>query len=149
MKVVLKQDVKSLGRAGEIKEVADGYARNCLIPRGLAVPATEAAIKEVKARMEAEARRAAAKEREARELAARMERTAVEIRARAGEQHRLYGAVTAADIADALARAIGRPVDKRNVLLEEPIRRLGTYAVQVRVAPGIVANVTVHVVPEQ
>lgn len=148
MRVVLKQDVKGVGQAGDIKEVADGYARNFLIPRGLAVPATPAAVEEARARKEAEARRAAARERETRALADRIRSTPVTIKARAGEQHRLYGSVTAADIAEALGKALGQEIDKRNVHLEEPIRRLGTYQVTIRVGPGVTTEVTVNVVPE-
>lgn len=148
MRVLLKSDVKGLGAAGELKEVADGYARNYLIPRGLAVPATEAVLKEVEARRQARARRVAHEQEEARRLAERIAAQPVVVAVKAGEKGRLYGAVTAADVAEALARQIGQPVDKRKVDLAEPIRHLGTYQVAVEVARGVDARVTVEVRPE-
>jgi large subunit ribosomal protein L9 len=149
MRVVLSKDVQGLGSAGQVKEVSDGYARNYLLPRGLAVAATTSALEQVKAREGAEARRAARQETDAQQLAARLQAQPILIRAKAGEQHRLYGSVTAADIADALSAALGQPFDKRKVELEDPIRALGTYQVPVRVARSVVATVSVDVQPEK
>ncbi|HZU05837.1 MAG TPA: 50S ribosomal protein L9 [Chloroflexota bacterium] len=148
MKVILREDVKGLGAAGEVKDVADGYARNYLIPRRLAVPATPAALKEVAAQQAAAARRQAQREAEARALAARLANMTLTLRARVGAQGRLYGAVTAADIADALSRELGVPFDRRRLVLEEPIRELGTHMVPVHLARDITASLTVRVEPE-
>jgi large subunit ribosomal protein L9 len=148
MKVILREDVKGLGAAGEVKDVADGYARNYLIPRRLAVPATPAALKEVAAQQAAAARRQAQREAEARALAARLANMTLTLRARVGAQGRLYGAVTAADIADALGRELGVPFDRRRLVLEEPIRELGTHTVPVHLARDITASLTVRVEPE-
>src|SRR5207248_981524 len=149
MRVVLAKDVQGVGSAGQVKDVSDGYARNFLLRRGLAVPATTSALEQVEARKGAEARRQAREEGGARDLASRIQAQPLLIRAKAGEQHRLYGSVTAADIAEALSAALGQPFDKRKVELEDPIRALGSYQVPVRVARSVVAKVTVEVEPEK
>ncbi len=149
MKVYFLQDVPGVARAGEVKDVAEGYARNYLIPRRLAVVATEAVIEQVKARQAAEARRAAREAEELRELAARLEGLTVTVRARAGKEGRLYGSVTAADIAEAIAAQVGRPVDRRRVELAEPIRKTGEYRVVVRLGRDLAPRVNVAVVGQE
>ena len=145
MKVVLTHDVKGVGRAGELVEVADGYARNYLVPRGLAVMATGGTIKAVE-HQQAVIRRKLEKERaEAESLAARLKGARVVIKARAGEAGRLFGSVTAADVAEALERDLGVKVDRRRIELEGPIKSLGEHPVTLRLAPGISAEVTVAV----
>lgn len=145
MKVVLRRDVKDLGTAGQVKEVADGYARNYLFPRKLAVPATTAVLNEVQARERAAERRVAAEERQAQGVAERVKDQPVRIFPRVGEQGRLYGSVTAADVAEALERQLGQPVDKRKIDLEEPIRALGEYQVPYRITRTVTATLTVVV----
>ncbi|MER3399343.1 MAG: 50S ribosomal protein L9 [Chloroflexota bacterium] len=149
MKVYFLQDVPGVARAGEIKDVAEGYARNYLIPRRLAVVATEAVIEQVKARQAAEARRAAREAEELRELAARLEGLTVTVKVRAGKEGRLYGSVTAADIAEAIAAQVGRPVDRRRVELAEPIRKTGEYRVVVRLGRDLAPRVNVAVVGQE
>ena len=148
MKVVLLQTVPHVGKAGEVKEVANGYARNYLIPRGLAKPATPAALAEARQRQEAEARREARLEAEAAQLEQQINQTQLTFRVRVGEQGRLYGSITAADIAEQLARQLGREIDKRRVELAEPIRQLGRYQVPVRLAHQHVGKATVVVEAE-
>jgi large subunit ribosomal protein L9 len=148
MRIVLSKDVKGLGNAGEIKEVADGYARNYLLPRGLAVAATAAAVSQVEARRAADAKRQAREESSARTVADRLAAQPLVLHAKAGEQHRLYGSITSQDIADAIGRELGETFDKRKVELEEPIRALGTFTVPVRIARNVVASVNVEVQPE-
>lgn len=148
MQVVLKKDVPNLGKAGELKEVADGYGANYLIPRGLAVPASKTAIRNVAAQQAAQARRQSKLEAEHRELANRISATPVTVKARTGEQGRLYGSVTSADIVEALNRTLGTRLDKRAIELEEPIRQLGQHTVRVHIAPHITATLTVVVEPE-
>lgn len=145
MKVVLSKDVKDLGSAGQVKEVADGYARNYLFPRGLAVPATPAVLKELEQRRQAAARRQEQEEREARKIAERLKQEPVKLFPKVGEQGRLYGSVTAADVAEALSHLLGREVDKRRIELDEPIRSIGEYKVPYRLTRNVTATVTVQV----
>lgn len=145
MKVVLLKDVPNVGRSGEIKEVAEGYGRNYLIPRGLAKPATAEAVAEAKQRQQAEARREARIEAEAQELARQINQMQLVFQVRVGEQGRLYGSITSADIAEKLQQQLHREIDKRRIELEEPIRQLGSYKVPVRLAHQHVGRVTVVV----
>lgn len=145
MKVILTQDVKNLGRKGAAVEVAEGYARNFLIPRGLATLATSGALKSVqveKQRQETKVQRALESARgQAEQLAGRT----VTVKAKAGEANRLFGSVTAQDVADAIRRELGIAVDKRKVELSEPIKTLGSHAVTVRLHPAAVTELTVVV----
>jgi large subunit ribosomal protein L9 len=145
MKVVLSKDVKDLGSAGQVKEVADGYARNYLFPRRLAVPATPAVLKEIEQRQQAAARRQEQEEREARKVAERLKQEPVKLFPKVGEQGRLYGSITAADVAEALSRLLGHEVDKRKIELDEPIRSVGEYTVPYRITRNVTATVTVQV----
>lgn len=147
MKVLLLQDVKSVGRAGEVKDVSDGYFRNFLAPKSLATPATEGALKKLAAEKESQAKRDARLLAENRKLADRIRETQVVLRVRVGDQHRLFGAVTSADIATELGKKLGIELDKRNIELEEPIKHLGTYEVAVRLAHGIEPKAKVVVEP--
>jgi large subunit ribosomal protein L9 len=148
MQVILIKDVSRLGKAGEVKNVADGYARNYLLARGLAVVATESALKEFAAR-EAEQRRQSERERAvAHAHAQELGDIELEFTAKVGESERLYGSITSADIARALEARVGEPVDRRRVLLPEPIRELGRHKVQVRLHPDVTITVTVIVKPE-
>jgi large subunit ribosomal protein L9 len=148
MKVLLIQSVKDVGKPGDIKEVADGYARNYLIPRGLATVANAAAVKQAQTHREAEARRESKFASENQTLAARLGETQVTLHARTGAQGRLYGAITAADIAAALEQKLGQPVDRRRIELDEPIRTLGEHKVPIRIARDLVPQVTVNVESE-
>jgi large subunit ribosomal protein L9 len=146
MKVILQKPVDSLGEPGEVIQVADGYARNYLIPRGLAAPATKGALRHaerVKAGHEERARRQRA---EAEVLAGRLTKAPVRIAAQAGEEGRLFGQVTAHQIADALGEQLGERIDHRRIHLAEPIRSVGVHDVQVRLHPEIDAKITVDVV---
>jgi large subunit ribosomal protein L9 len=147
MEVILREDIEHLGQAGEIVGVKAGYARNFLIPRGLAYWATA----ENKQRVESERRRReerhAAERAGAEEKAQRLASLSLTFTARTGEGEKLFGSITAADIAEQLT-AQGHPVDKRHVELEEPIRMVGIYKVPVRLGRGVVAEVRVWVVKE-
>ena len=149
MKVVLQEDVKGLGVAGDVKDVADGYARNFLIPRRLATPATPGALKNVEAQRAAAARRQAQELAEAQALAGRLGSMTLTLKARVGGQERLYGSITTADIATALGRELGTSFDRRELVLEEPIRELGTHAVPVHLARDVTASLTVQVEAEE
>jgi large subunit ribosomal protein L9 len=147
MKVVFLQNVEGSGRTGEIKEVADGFARNFLLPRRLAAPVTPDAIKRAEAIAAAEARRQAELDEQARTLAEKLAAPIV-ITARAGEQGRLYGSVTAADIAEEASKLAGQEVDRHLLALEEPIKEVGTYEVPLRLTSNVEAMLTVEVVGE-
>lgn len=148
MKVVLREDVDHLGFKGEILEVADGYARNFLVPRGLAMRASKGSVAQaasMRRNRDARDRR----EREAAEgVATQLRGKRVEVKARAGEAGKLFGSVTAADLADAIHAQLGVDVDRRRVQLEEPIKELGDVEVAVRLHAGVDASVTIAVVSQ-
>lgn len=145
MLVILKQEVSNLGDAGDIVKVADGYGRNFLIPRGLAIPASEGSVKQ----LEHQKRVAEAIRRKelqgAKELAEKLEGTAVSIRRETGEDDKLFGSVTNRDVAEALA-AEGIEVDRRNIQIDEPIKAIGLFNVPVRLHRSVTANVRVYVI---
>ncbi|MCX7670208.1 MAG: 50S ribosomal protein L9 [Anaerolineae bacterium] len=145
MQVLLTKNVEGLGRAGEIKDVAGGYAHNFLFPRKLAVPLTEAALKQAQQMKEAEARRRERRASEAKTLAEQLNGKTVVFHARAGEGERLYGSITGADIAEALSRMVGHEIERRLVDLEHPIKTLGEHAVPIKIASGVTATVYVRV----
>ncbi len=148
MKVVLERDVPGLGKAGEIKNVSNGYARNYLFPRKLAAQATPAAIKAAHARQKAKK----AKEERAREhsqhIVTRLQDKPLFFKAKAGATGHLYGSVTSADVAQAIERVLGEPFDKRQVSLEHPIRELGKHMVELKLKGGVHGQVKVVVDPE-
>lgn len=143
MNVLLLQDVERLGQAGEVKRVADGYARNFLFPRELAVLATPGAIKQAEKQRKAEVRREAQALTEAQALAAKLDGRSVTFQMRAGETDRLYGSITNVNIAEALEEQVGQEVDRRKIELVEPLKDLGTHAVTIRLAAEAEAKVTV------
>jgi len=132
MKIVLTEDVPNLGDAGAIKEVANGYARNFLLPRGLAKAATPGMVKVVEERKVADLRRIARAEEENRSLATQIEQMSLGFKVRVGKQGRLYGSITASDIANALSQKLGQTIDRRKVELTDNIHSIGTYEVPVR-----------------
>lgn len=147
MKVILTADVATLGKSGDLKDVTNGYARNYLIPNKLAVPAAGGAYRawqhDIASREEQRKR-----EREEAEIAAqRISSTTLTMGVKVGEGGKLYGSITAKDIADALARR-GIEVDRHRIDLDEPLRQLGTYKVAIRVASEMVSEVTVAVEPK-
>ena len=148
MKVVFLQDVEGSGKVGEIKNVADGYARNFLLPQGLAAPATADAIKKAEARAAAEARRQATLDEQAQTLAEKLAGSAITIVAKAGRKGRLFGSVTQADIAQEITNILGQEVDRHQVLLAEPIKEVGTHEFALQLTRNVQPNVSVAVVAE-
>ncbi len=148
MKVLLLRDVEHLGKAGEIKDVSGGFGRNHLLPKGFAVLATKSHIKQAEERLAAQRRRAEAARREAEALAAKLSALTLTFTAKVGEQDRLYGSVTNADIAAKLREEVGIEIDRRKIMLEDPIKRTGEYEVPVELASGITATLKVVVVGE-
>jgi large subunit ribosomal protein L9 len=149
MQVLLLKDVDELGQTGDIKSVADGYARNYLFPRGLASLATPGAVKQAEKQRRTVAKREAKALSEAQALAAVLDGEIVTFQARAGEGDKLYGSITSANIAEALEEKVDREVDRRKIDLEEPLRELGTHAVTVRLAAEAEAKVTVVIEREE
>lgn len=147
MEVILREDIKTLGKAGDLVRVKPGYARNFLLPRGLAYEATEGNKKRIVAEGKARMTRQAAERVEAEQAAAALGGVALALTAKAGEGDRLFGSITAQDLADALA-ARGHQVDKRKIELEHPIKLLGTHTVSIRLHPEVHAAVTVTVTAE-
>lgn len=147
IEVILREDVKSLGRAGELVRVKPGYARNYLLPHGLAYEATEGNKKRIAAESKARAVRGQADRTEAERFAAKLNGVSLTLSGKAGEEGKLFGSITSQDIAEALA-AQGHTVDRRRIELEHPIKTLGEHAVAVRVHPEVHAELRVSVVPE-
>jgi large subunit ribosomal protein L9 len=147
VKVILTNDVEKLGKSGELKDVTDGYARNFLIPRKMAVPASGGAFRawqhDIASREEKRTRERA----EAEIAAQRITSTTLTMGVKVGEGGKLYGSITSKDIADALGRR-GITVDRHKIDLEDPLKTLGTYKVAIRVLPGVVSEVTVVVEPK-
>lgn len=146
---ILLQDVESLGERGTVVEVSAGYLRNYLVPRKLAEPATKGAIEAAQRRREAAERAAREAKARAQENAALLGRTVLTIAQQAGDDGRLFGSVTAQDIADAIRDARGIKVDKRKIHLEEPIRHIGTHMVVVEIDDGVHATVKTMVVEQK
>ena len=149
MKIVLREDVETLGQKGDLVDVADGYARNYLVPRGLAMKATKGVVAQAESmRRNREAKEVARPRGGAGARRAARLRRRIEVKARAGEGGKLFGSVTAADVADAVLAQTGVELDRRKVVLDEPIRELGDAQVQVRLPAEVVVAVAVAVVEE-
>jgi len=147
MEVILREDVQSLGKAGQLVKVKPGYARNFLLPRGLAFEATPGNKKRIEAEAKARDTKANAEKAASEQLAAQLGSITLAMRGKAGEEGKLFGSITAQDIAEALA-AEGFSVDKRKLELEHPIKTVGFHSVTVRLQPEVHAEVRVNVVPE-
>jgi large subunit ribosomal protein L9 len=146
---ILLQDVEQLGERGEVVDVSKGYLRNFLIPRKLAEPATKGSIAAAQRRKEAADRAVADAETRAREGAELLNRTVLTIPHQAGEDGRLFGSVTAQDIADAIKDARGITIDRRHIHLDEPIKTVGTRMVAVEVRTGVTATIKTMVVEQK
>jgi large subunit ribosomal protein L9 len=145
---ILLQDHEQLGERGAVIDVSPGYLRNYLVPRKLAQPATAGAIAEAQRRREAAERQVAQAAAKAEETAALLRKTVLTISHQAGDDGRLFGSVTQQEIADAIRQARGVRLDKRRVLLEEPIRTTGTHMVTVEVSDGVTAEIKTIVTPQ-
>jgi large subunit ribosomal protein L9 len=146
VKVVLREDVDTLGHKGDIVDVAVGYARNYLVPRGLAMKASKGVVAQADAMRRNRAARDARERAGAEEIAGRLADARITVTARAGEGGKLFGSVTSADVADAIAAAASAEIDRRNIHLDEPLKELGEVEVPVRLHPEVTATVTVEVV---
>jgi large subunit ribosomal protein L9 len=148
VKVVFLQEVEGSGRTGEVKNVADGFARNYLLPRKLAAPATDHNIRVAQARASVEAKHQAKLDADAAALAERLVGHSVTLTVKAGPQGRLYGSVTARDVAEALEGPLGHMLEHRQVELEEPIRQVGVFGVPLRLSRNVRITVQVEVLGE-
>lgn len=146
MKVVLLADVKGQGKKGDIVDVSDGFARNFLLPKKLAKPADNQTIQEIKAKKESEEFRKAEEKKNAAALAEQLKGKVLTFKSTGGADGRLYGAVTAKDISDKLQSELGITVDKRKIVLNETIKTIGEYDVEIKLYPEISANIKVNVV---
>jgi large subunit ribosomal protein L9 len=143
VKVVLTQDVPTLGKAGELKDVSPGYMRNYLVPKHLAVAATPGELKTLEARRAQIAKVQLKARTDAESLAKRLADAALTFQVRVGEQNRLYGSITSKDIAEELARTTGITLDRRDIELEEPLKTLGSFTVPVRLGHEVKGNINV------
>jgi large subunit ribosomal protein L9 len=146
VRVILRSDVANLGRKGDVVDVSDGYARNYLVPKGVALRATEGALAQAAAMRRARDLREARDREGAEELARRLTPTVIRVPARAGAEGRLFGSVTAADVAEAVEAQTGITLDRRRVHLDDPIKSLGTHEVAVRLHTDVEVRLSVEVV---
>ena len=147
MKLILTQEVDGLGAPGDVVEVKDGYGRNYLVPRGLGIRWTRGGEKTIESIKTARTARAARDEDHAAEIKTKLEADAVNVKVRAGEGGRLFGAVTVTDIAEAITTASGENVDKRTIVVTNPIKALGAHQVSVKLHDEVSATVALNVVP--
>lgn len=145
MKIILLQDVKGTGKKGEMHEVSDGYARNFLLPRNMAVPASAQAVSEMKAKASSAERKREAQKQEAMETADRLNGKTVNINAKAGSTGRLFGSITAKEIADAIEQQFELTVDRKKIVLSQDIKAYGEYQAGIRLGMGVTADITVQV----
>ena len=145
MKVILKQDVKSIGKKDEIHEVSDGYARNYLLPRGLAAAADANALNTARTKSEAKAHHEAEAKAAAEDLAAKIKGQVITVKVKGGASGKLHGKVTGKDVADQLTRLTGTEIDKKKVEMPSNIKEFGTYDAQIRLHAGVVAPFMIKV----
>jgi len=148
MKIILQKAVDKLGVPGDVVDVTDGYARNYLMPRGLAVKATKGGVRHIESLQRAHGVRVVKAKTEAEAVASRLAATPIKVRARVGEEGRLFGSVTANDLADEIERQAGLKVDRHDIHLDEPIRSVGVHEVRVHLFPEVDPIISVEVEPE-
>ncbi|EIW00190.1 50S ribosomal protein L9 [Thermoanaerobacter siderophilus] len=147
MKVILVKDVKNVGRAGEIVNVSDGYGRNYLLPRGLAIEATESNIKVLNEKKKAEEKKRQQELEEAKEMAQKLSNLSLVLKVKAGENGKLFGSITSKDVEEALKEK-GFDIDKKKISFDETVKTTGTYYVDIKLYQGVIAKVKVDVVTE-
>ena len=148
MKVILQKDVKNVGRKGDIVEVAEGYGRNFLLPRGLAVEASSGNVRHVKELKQVEAAKNARELQQAQALGAKLDGKVVKIAAKVGGAGKLFGSITSQELADQVKRQLAVDIDRRKIDLKEPIKSLGSYSVTARIHPEVHVSFKVEVVQE-
>lgn len=148
MKVILKQDVKTLGKKGALLEVSDGYARNFLFPKGLAIEASSTNVNEIKQKNQSELLKKERELTDAKKLAEKLQTITVTIKTKAGEHGKLFGSITTKDISDKLKEQHKLEIDKKKMVMDDVIKALGTTTVEAKLYPGVVGKFTVSVVQE-
>lgn len=149
MKVIFLEDVSGKAKAGEIKEVAKGYAKNFLLPKGLALAATPTALKQAESGLQKEKNQEGLDQAKLAELASLIEGKEIHFKARVGTGDRLFGSITAADIAEELSQAIGSSLDKRKIDIDKPLRQAGSHEVIIKLAKNLEPRITVSIKPEK
>ena len=147
MKVILKQDVKGVGKKDQVINAADGYARNFLFPKGLAVPADTGNMNNLQAKKDSNAFRKGEELKEAKEIAEKLKNITIKIKIKAGENGKLFGGVTAKEIAEALKKDHNIEVDKKKVMLKETIKVAGVTKVDIKLYEGVIAPVSIMIIP--
>jgi large subunit ribosomal protein L9 len=145
MKIILQKEIDKLGAPGDMVDVADGYARNYLVPRGMAIPASKGAVRHAESLRRAHQGRVAKAQQEAEALAERITAAPIKVRAKAGEGGKLFGSVTGADLAEEIERQTGERIDRRMIHLDEPIRSVGVHEVRVHLHPDVNAALSVEI----
>ncbi len=148
MKVILKQDIKGVGKKDQVINAADGYARNFLFPKGLAVPADAGNMNGLKAKQDSNAFRKGEELKEAKEIAEKMKKITVKMKVKAGENGKLFGGVTSKEIAEALKKDFNIDVDKKKVMIKDAIKVAGVTNVDIKLYEGVIATVKVEIMPE-
>ena len=147
MKVILKQDIKGVGKKDQVINAADGYARNFLLPKGLAIPADTGNMNNLKAKNESIEYRKGEDLKEAKEIAERMKSLTLKLKVKTGDNGKLFGAVTSKEIAEALKEQFDIKVDKKKVLLSESIKEAGVRKVEIKLNEGVIATISVMIIP--
>ena len=145
MKVILLQDIRGKGKKGQMIEASDGYARNYLLPRKMAVEATADNVNTMKMNDKAKAEQMAREKAQAQEFAEKLKDITVELKAKSGNGGRLFGSITFQEVADALKQQSGIAIDKKKIVQDEPIKSFGTFSLKAKLGYEIVATITVHV----
>ncbi|MDF1513378.1 MAG: 50S ribosomal protein L9 [Anaerolineae bacterium] len=148
MKVFLKRDVAGVGKANEVKDVSNGYARNYLFPRGLAVPATKGRVQAAEDYEETRAQREQRERERSQKVVEQMQELQLNFRVKAGETGRLYGSITSADVAEKLSKLLDMEFDKRWLSMDRPIRDIGNHMIDVKLQGGVRGHAQVNVEPE-
>ena len=145
MKVILLQDIRGKGKKGQMIEASDGYARNYLLPRKMAIEATADNVNTMKMNDKAKAEQAAREKAQAQEFAEKLKDITVEIKGKSGNGGRLFGSITSAEVSDALKKQFGIAIDKKKIVQDEPIKSFGTFSLKAKLGYEIVATISVHV----
>lgn len=146
MKVILQKDVRNIGQKGEVVEVAEGYGRNFLLPRGLAVEATSGNLRQITQQQEIESAKAERELKEAEQVGAKLQDKQLVVKAKVGDAGKLFGSITTQELADQFRKQLSVEIDKRKIDLKEPIKSLGIHPMVVKVHPKVHVSVTVNVV---
>lgn len=148
MKVILQQDVKNVGKRGEVVNASDGYARNFLFPKKLAIPADKQNMNEWSAKKSAEAHKKEIEKQEAIKLKEELEKITLTIKTKAGENGKTFGSITSKEIAEAISKEFNKTVDKKKIIIKEQIKTLGTHSIELRLFEGVIAKLKVEVISE-